>query len=479
METAYDAVVVGAGPNGLAAAIALAMARQRVVVIEAAPVAGGGLRSEPLTLPGVVHDLCAAVLPFVRVSPFLRALPLGRNGLGWVESPFVLAHPFEDGTAAVLSRRLDETAARLAEDGPAYRRLLEIFVDQADPLFRWILGPLRWPSRPALIARFGLVALQSAQRLANTWFRTPQARALFAGVAAHGMLPLDQPPSAAFGLVLLLLAHTVGWPLPRGGAQRVADALVATLLEYGGELRTNTRVTSLAELPRARALLLDLAPPHVLSLARPWLPVSYRRWLRRYRFGPGVCKVDYVLDGPVPWRAVDCHDAATVHLGGTAEEIAEAERAVAHGQCPDRPFVILVQPSRFDPTRAPGTRQVVWAYCHVPAGSDRDLSAAIEEQIERFAPGFRKRILARHVQTAAQLAEREPNMIGGDINCGVMDLRQLFFRPAPRRNPYATPHPQLFLCSSATPPGGGVHGMCGYWAARSALARLTVTVRER
>jgi phytoene dehydrogenase-like protein len=467
----YDAVVVGAGPNGLAAAIVLARMGYRVLVIEARETVGGGVRSAELTLPGFVHDVCSAIYPLGVGSPLFRSIPLAALGLQWVESPAALAHPLDDGTTVLLERSLEATAARLGADGPAYRRLMAPLVTHAGRLLRFVLGPFRVPRHPFVLARFGLKALRSATGLVTEQFAGERARALFAGLCAHSMLPLERRPAAAFGLVLALLAHTVGWPLPRGGAQRFADALARYLQELGGALVTGSRVRALSDVPGARAVLFDLTPRPLLQIAGERFPERYRRQLASYRYGPGVFKLDWALAGPIPWRARECARAATVHLGGTLAEIAGAEREVAMGRHPERPFVILAQPSLFDPSRAPEGKHTAWAYCHVPNGSRFDMTEAIEAQVERFAPGFRSLVLARRVTGPAELEQDNPNYVGGDINGGLQDLRQLFTRPAPRLNPYTTPDPQLYLCSSATPPGGGVHGMCGYWAARAVLAR--------
>ena len=465
----YDAIVVGAGPNGLAAAITLAQAGRRVLVVEARETAGGGSRSAELTLPGFTHDICAAIHPYGVGSPFFRNLPLQQHGLEWIFPPAELAHPLDDGTAVLIRRSVAATAAGLGPDGPAYRRLIGPLVRDWDKIAGFILGPLGIPRHPLALARFGLPALLPAQLLARAMFGGERARAVFAGMAAHAILPLDRPSSAAAGLVLGSLAHTFGWPVARGGSQQIVAALACYLHSLGGEIRTGMRVGSLADLPGARAVLFDLTPRQLLRIAGDQLPAGYRRTLSRYRYGPGVFKLDLALDGPIPWRAPDCALAATVHIGGTMAEIAAAERAVWQGRHPARPFVLLAQQSLFDPCRAPAGKHTVWAYCHVPSVSTVDMSARIEAQIERFAPGFRDRILARHVMLPADMQRYNANYIGGDINGGVQDLRQLFTRPAPRRNPYSTPNPRIYICSSSTPPGGGVHGMCGYHAAQAVL----------
>jgi phytoene dehydrogenase-like protein len=464
-----DAIVVGSGPNGLAAAIALARAGRSVLVLEAAETVGGGMRTAELTLPGFRHDVCSAIHPLGLGSPFFRKLPLEEHGLEWIHPPAPLAHPCDDGTAVVLERSVESTAEALGADARAYRRLMEPLTASADSLLGDLLGPLRLPRHPAALARFGLQAILPADRLARRTFHGERARALFAGLAAHSMLPLSRSPSAAFGLVLGLLGHHVGWPLPRGGSQSLADALAAHLRSLGGEIECGRRVGSLDELPRAGTVLLDLTPRQLVAMAGDRLAAGYRRRLQGFRYGPGVFKLDLALDGPVPWRAAECARAGTVHLGGTLDEIAASEAQVSTGRVPDRPYVLLAQQSLFDTSRAPAGKHTVWAYCHVPNGATVDMAERIEAQIERFAPGFRELVIARHALGPAALERYNPNYVGGDINGGIQDLRQLFTRPAARLVPYETGLPGVFLCSSSTPPGGGVHGMCGYWAATAAL----------
>jgi len=471
----FDAVVVGSGPNGLAAAIALARRQQSVLVLEGSDTLGGGLRSAELTLPGFVHDLCAEVLPLTLGSPFLSTIPLADFGLHLLQPRIPLAHPLDDGRAAVLERSMERTARGLNADGAAYSRLMGPIVARWRPLVEILLGPFRWPAQPLALARFGLAAILPATVLARLNFRQAPAQALFAGVSAHSILPLERPVSAAFGLVLATLAHAVGWPIARGGSQHVPDALVGYLGSLGGQTRTGSHINSLSELPRHGKALLDLTPRQVLRIEGTDLPNPYRRQLARYRYGPGVFKIDWALETPIPWTAEVCRAAGTVHLGGTLGEVASAEAAVWRGEHPARPFVILAQPTLVDPTRAPPDRHIAWAYCHVPNGSTVDMASAIEAQVERFAPGFAQRILARSTRNACQMQAHNPNYVGGDINGGVQDLRQLWTRPVPRRDPYSTPNPRIFICSSATPPGGGVHGMCGFYAARSALSRSLVT----
>lgn len=467
-----DAIIVGAGPNGLAAAITLAQAGCSTLVLEARETIGGGTRSAELTLPGFLHDVCSAVQPLSLASPFFRALPLADLGLEFVQPPLPLAHPLDDGTAVALSRSVTETADGLGPDAGTYRRVAEFLRDDWEKIIHEFLGPLRAPRHPLAMTGFGLLALQSARGLAERAFRGSRARALFAGLAAHAIQPLENPPTAAFGLMLGMLAHAVGWPVVRGGSQQIAAALARRLRALGGEIVTGHPVETLDALPPARALLLDVTPRQFLRLAGGRLPARYREALARYRYGPGIFKMDYALDGPVPWTAPECARAGTVHLGGTLEEIAASESAVWRGEHAERPYVLVAQQSLFDPTRAPEGRHTLWAYCHVPNGSTVDMRARIEAQIERFAPGFRDRVLARHSHTAMEMERYNPNYVGGDINGGVQDFRQLFTRPAVRFPPYSTPLKGVYLCSSATPPGGGVHGMCGVFAAQTALRDL-------
>jgi phytoene dehydrogenase-like protein len=467
MPTKYDAVVIGSGPNGLAAAITLAQHGRSVIIYEAEPTIGGGVRSAELTLPGFVHDVCSAVHPLAVGSPFFRSLPLERYGLDWVQPPAPLAHPFDDGTALTLERSVEATSAQLGADEGSYVSLVEPLVTHWNGLDAELLGPLRLPRRPLVLAQFGLQAIRSARSVAEKKFRGERARALFAGLAAHSMLPLEQRPSAAFALVLGVTAHALGWPLPRGGAQKLANALASYLQSLGGEVVTKRRVSTLEELPRAQAVLCDLTPRQLLSLAGDRLPARYRSKLESYRYGMGAFKMDWALSGPVPWKSAACARAGTIHLGGHFEEIATSERAAWNGKTAERPFVLLSQPSLFDSTRAPQGKQTLWGYCHVPNGSTADMVDGIERQVERFAPGFSDRVLARSVMSPAQLEQHNANLVGGDINGGAADLWQIFFRPTVKL--YRTPVKGLYICSASTPPGGGVHGMCGYFAARQAL----------
>jgi phytoene dehydrogenase-like protein len=468
----YDAIVVGSGPNGLAAAVELARNGRSVAVVEAEETVGGGTRSAELTLPGFVHDVGSAIHPLGYASPFFSSLPLEEHGLEWVHPPAPLAHPFDGGRAAVLERSVEETGSFLGPDARAYAGLMRPLVRDWQRVLPAALGPPRPPRYPLALARFGLRALRSARVLAESLFEGEEARGLFAGNAAHSFLPMERSPSAAFGLVLSVLGHASGWPFPRGGSRKIADALVSYLRSLGGEVYTGFRVRSVDELPHTRTVLFDVTPRQLLAIAGEHLPGHYRRALSRYRYGPGVFKVDFALDGPVPWAAEECPRAGTVHVGGTLAEISASEAAVWRGEHPERPFVLLAQQSLFDGTRAPDGKHTVWAYCHVPNGSTFDMTERIEARIEHFAPGFRDRILAKAAMGPADLERTNANLVGGDINGGLPDLRQLFTRPAVRLDPYSTPAKGLYICSSSTPPGGGVHGMCGYFAARSALRYL-------
>jgi phytoene dehydrogenase-like protein len=470
MPAEYDAVVVGSGPNGLAAAITLAQAGCSVLVCEANTTIGGGARSAELTLPGFVHDVCSAVHPLAAGSPFLSALPLQRFGLQWIEPEIPLAHPLDNNSAVCLHKDIDVTASPLHNDSAAYRRLMKPLAENWKDLSVEFLQPmLHWPRHPAVLARFGILALSSATLLAKLLFRQEPARALFAGIAAHSFLPLDAPVSSAFGLVLALAGHAVGWPIPRGGSQQISNALAAYLGALGGSIEVNRRVENLRDLPKSRAILLDVSVWEFLRIAGPELPARYRRKLQSFRHAPGIFKIDYALSDPIPWKAEACGRAGTIHLGGNLDEIAATERQVAHGRIPERPFVLVAQQSLFDDTRAPRGQHTLWAYCHVPFNSDVDMSMQIEAQIERFAPGFRDCILARHKTCAADLAKSNSNLSGGDISGVAVNLTQLIARPIFSPTPYRTALRGVYLCSASTPPGGGVHGMCGYHAARAAL----------
>lgn len=467
----YDAVVVGAGPNGLAAAITLARAGLSTLLVEGRAFVGGGTRSEELTWPGVVHDVCSAVHPLGIGSPFFRTLPLERHGLTWIDSPAPLAHLMDDGRATMLERSVDATADALGPDASAYRALMTPFVTHAETLLRSVLAPLRVPAHPLLMARFGLAALPSMRGLATSLFRGERPGALLASVAAHAMVPLDRSATASFALVLAVAGHAVGWPVARGGSQAIANALASYYRAIGGDVVVGWPVTRIEELPPARAYLLDVSPKQLQTIAGDRLTPAYVRRLRRFRYGPGVFKVDWLLRGPAPWTDPRCARAVTVHLSGDLAAIDASLHAVNDGHMPDRPFVLVGQPSIVDSSRAPSGMHTVWAYCHVPHAATIDASGLVEARIEAFAPGFRDLVVARSSRRAVDLERDDPNDVGGDIGGGQADLGQLFFRPMPKLDPYATSAPDVFLCSSSTPPGGGVHGMCGYWAARSALKR--------
>lgn len=466
--TEFDAVVVGSGPNGLAAGIVLQQKGLSVLLLEGRSTIGGGLRSAELTLPGYIHDICSAVHPMAVGSPFFQQLPLADHGLNLIYPPVDAAHPLDGGTAALLTRPVGETAARFGDDAEVYQKLVAPVVRDWPVLAPEILGPLHFPKNPLVLARFGTKGLHSAEWLARQ-FRTRQARALLAGMAAHGMQPLTAATTSAISLIFLVLGHTKGWPITRGGSIVMADALASYFLSLGGKIETGVPVRSMSQLPSSRCVLLDMTPRQVLQLGGHRWSSLYEWQLRRYRYGMGVFKIDWALAEPIPWMAEGCRMAGTVHIGGDFEEIAASEAKTAGGVVAEQPFVLLAQPSVFDASRAPAGRHTAWAYCHVPNGSREDMTARIERQVERMAPGFRDQILARHVFDPAQLEEYNPNYVGGDINSGVMDIRQLFTRPALRWSPYRTSSRGIYLCSSATPPGGGVHGMCGYHAARRAL----------
>ncbi|MGZ3756501.1 MAG: phytoene desaturase family protein [Mucilaginibacter sp.] len=464
----FDAVVVGSGPNGLAAAILMQQQGLSVLVVEAKDTIGGGLRSAELTLPGFTHDICSAIHPLGIASPFFKTLPLVDFGLEYLHPGLAAAHPFDNGTAAALHHSVNETAAAFGIDEQAYLKLLKPIVNDWPGMAADILGPLGFPKHPFAMARFGLKGLTAATTLVKR-FKTDAARGLFAGMAAHAIQPLSNLDTSAAGLVLLATGHLQGWPIPKGGSVAIANALASYFISLGGKIQTGEYISSLTQLPSARAVLFDVTPQQLLQIAGHQFSALYKWQLGRYRYGMGVFKVDWALDGPIPFTAAECRQAGTIHLGNTFEEIAASELATSIGYHPENPFVLLAQQSVFDHTRAPAGKHVAWGYCHVPNGSTIDMTDRIENQIERFAPGFKERILARHVMNTQQIQAYNPNYIGGDINGGVLDIGQLFTRPALRWSPYRTSAKGLYICSSSTPPGGGVHGMCGYHAAKRAL----------
>lgn len=467
----YDAVVVGAGPNGLAAAIELARAGKRVLVCEAKPTIGGGARTTELTLPGFLHDVCSAIHPLGVGSPFFRTLPLEQFGLKWLYTDVEMAHPFDDGSAALLYRSIEQTGETLDPgDAARYRMLMQPFAERWDELARDILGPLGIPRNPVLMGLFGVGALLPAGLLATQLFRGPRARAFFAGMAAHSFLRLDSVASASFGMVLGILGHAVGWAIPQGGSQAIVDAMAAYLKQLGGSIEVGRPISTLSDLPDSAVVLFDLTPRQIVEIAGEALPHAYRSKLEGYRYGPGVFKMDFALSEPIPWKNADCRRAGTVHIGATFGEVVRSERAIWTGDKDRRPFVLVAQQSIVDSTRAPAGQHTGWAYCHVPSGSVEDMSDRIVGQIERFAPGFRDVVLETHTINTQQLQVYNPNYIGGDVNGGVQDIFQLFTRPVARLSPYTTPNKRLYICSSSTPPGGGVHGMCGYHAAHAALS---------
>ena len=469
MSKQYDAIVVGAGPNGLAAAIELARKDKRVCVYEANDLIGGSARSKELTLPGFVHDICSAVHPLGLGSPFFKSLSLAEYGLEFINPPAAVAHPFDDGTALLLHRSIEQTSAQFSTDARSYQRLFGPLVRDWEILAPELLGPIRFPHHPFAMTRFGVNAIRPASGFIKSHFKDDRVGAFFAGSVAHSCLSLDQLGTTAFGLVLVTLGHAVGWPIPRGGTQNIPNAMAAYLKSLGGEIVTGVRVESLDDLPPSRCVLFDLTPRQLLRIVGDRFSSGFRNSLNNYRYGPAAFKLDWALDGPVPWRAPECTQAATVHLGGSLAEIEASEKAIWEGNCTDRPFVLVAQPSLFDSSRAPEGKHTLWAYCHVPNGSDIDMTDRIEAQIERFAPGFRSRILARSVMPPAQLEIHNANLVGGDINGGAAIISQLFTRPTVRT--YSTPLKDVYICSSSTPPGGGVHGMCGYHAARTALRK--------
>jgi phytoene dehydrogenase-like protein len=467
----YDAIVIGSGPNGLAAAILMQQQGLSVLLIEGKGTIGGGMRSAELTLPGFVHDICSAIHPLAVSSPFFETLSLGDHGLEYIYPEIAAAHPFDNGTAAVVKNSVEETARLLGKDEQAYLRLMQPIVKDWPSIAPDVLGPLRYPEHPMAMARFGLKALTSANYLAKR-FKTPEAKGLFAGMAAHSILPLTNLTTSAIALVLMASAHLKGWPIPKGGSNKIADALVSCFISLGGKVETNFYVKSLAQLPSANAFLFDITPRQLLQIAGHKFSSVYKWQMERYRYGMGVFKIDWALDAPIPFAAEGCRKAGTVHLGNTFKEIAESEQMIWDRKIQEKPFVLLAQPSVFDQSRAPRGKHTAWAYCHVPNGSLTDMTAAIENQVESFAPGFKEIILAKHTMNTAQMEAYDPNYIGGDINGGVIDIGQLFTRPVLRLSPYKTSAKGIYICSSSTPPGGGVHGMCGYHAAKRAMSDI-------
>ncbi len=465
----YDAIVIGTGPNGFGAAITLARAGWSVCMYEAKEKVGGGMRTYELTLPGFKHDICSAIHPMAYSSPFFSDLPLTEHGLEWIQPEAPLAHPFDDGSSIVLDRAIQSTALSLGEDCRAYERLMRPYVENWEKIASGILGPLRLPRYPLALSYFGMKAILPAAILAKFTFKNDRTRAFFAGLAAHSLLPMEKLISASFGLVLGAVGHRIGWPLPRGGSQSIADALASYFTSLGGKIILDRPVKSIDELPKARAYLFDVSPEQLIDIAGSRFPEGYKKRLGKYRYGPGVFKIDWALSEPIPWKSKDCLKAGTIHLGGSLEEIALSERKLYTNEIAEKPFVLLAQQSLFDDTRAPEGKHTGWGYCHVPNSSTLDATSHIENQIERFAPGFKDTVLERHTMSTNDFQAYNANYIGGDINGGVQDIFQLFTRPIARIRPYTTPVKNVYLCSASTPPGGGVHGMCGYHAARAVL----------
>lgn len=464
----YDAVVVGSGPNGLSAAIAMQRAGLSVLVIEGKNDIGGGLRSAALTLPGYIHDICSAIHPMAAGSPFFKTLPLNDHGLQFINPPVAAAHPFDGGTCAVLRESVEETAQFLEEDKLAYQKLIKPIVKIWPKIVDDVLAPLHFPKHPVNMASFGVNALTSASWLVKK-FRGKEARGLWGGMAAHSIQPLTNVTTSAIGLALITTGHTGGWPIPLGGSAKIAESLASYFISLGGKIETNLFIRSLKQLPSSHVILFDITPRQLLQIAGHTFSPLYKWQLQRYQYGMGVFKIDWALDAPIPFTALNCRKAGTIHLGNTFEEIAASEQLTSEGKHPERPFVLLAQQSLFDSSRAPAGKHTAWAYCHVPNGSKVDRTATIENQVERFAPGFKERILAKSVMNTQQIEEYNENYIGGDINGGIINLPQLFTRPALRFSPYRTSAKGMYICSSSTPPGGGVHGMCGFYAAKRAL----------
>lgn len=466
----YDAVIVGSGPNGLAAGLRLALEGLSVKIFEASDTIGGGMRTAELIKPGYHHDICSAIHPMAVASPFFKRLPLHTYGLEWIHPTHPMAHPLDNKPAAVLYNELQKTAFHLMEDENYYRKTVGPIRDNWDELSKDFLGPLRFPRYPLQMAGFGFKALQPASRFQKN-FQTQRAKALFAGMAAHSILPLDAIATTAIGLVFFATGHTVGWPIPKGGSQSIANALGKYFQSLGGEIETGIMVKSLDELPKSKAILFDLTPQQVSKIVGDGFPASYKQKLGKFRYGSGVFKIDYILKEPVPWKDPECRRAGTVHLGGTFDEIAASEKETDEGGHPEKPFILLTQQSLFDKLRTPDEKETLWAYCHVPNGSTVDMTGTIENQIERFAPGFKDVVEEKITMNTIDLQSYNPNYIGGDIIGGRQDIRQLFSRPVSLINPYATPADGIYFCSSSTPPGGGVHGMCGYHAANLVLRK--------
>ncbi len=472
MNKTYEAIIIGSGPNGLTAAIELARNGLKVLVLEKAETIGGGTRTAELTLPGFHHDYCSAVHPTGILSPYWRQLPLEKYGLKWIHPPVSIAHPLDGEEAVLMSQSIEETAANLGIDGEAWQKMLHPFLKKPHGLFEDTLGPLGIPDHPFLLVRFGLKAMLPATWLANWQFKSHRAKALLAGCAAHSFLPLDMAFSAAIGVMFAVMGHTENWPVAAGGSTYITQALAAYLEELGGEIQTNTLITDFRQLPPAKAYLFDTDPLQLSNIAANELPKSYIKRLQKFDYGPGIFKVDWALDGSIPWTDKRCLQASTVHIGGTIDEINRSEKAAWEGKHCDKPYLIVCQQSEFDSSRAPKGKHTGYAYCHVPHGSTVDMTEAIENQIQRFAPDFKDLILARHTTNTEDFKNYNPNHIGGSISGGSNNLTQLFTRPVARFDPYSTPNPRIFICSSSTPPGGGVHGMCGYHAAKSVLKQV-------
>ncbi|TFG73367.1 MAG: NAD(P)/FAD-dependent oxidoreductase [Flavobacteriales bacterium] len=475
MDQQYDAVIIGSGPNGLSAGIAMAKNGLKVMIIEASASVGGGMRTAELTLPGFHHDICSAVHPMGYLSPYFKTLPLEEHGLQWIIPEASVAHPLDSGDSVLLTRSIHDTATNLGIDAQRYRKLVTHFVENADRLLADSLKPLGFPNDPLLMFQFGIKALQPATFFSEHFFKADRAKALFAGCAAHSVLPLNKFFTSAIGLMFLVTGHVENWAIPKGGSQSIANALTNYYKSLGGEILLSTKIEHFDALPMAKKYIFDTDPLQLAAIAGERLPMSYKKRLQKYRFGPGVFKIDFALDGPIPWRDPNCLKASTVHVGGTLKEIAQSEKDAWEGRHSEKPFVMLAQQSQFDPERAPKGKHTGWAYCHVPNGSDKDMTLHLENQIERFAPGFRDLILAKKTMATKDFHAYNPNYFGGAVTGGAADVFQLFTRPVARFDPYSTPNPDIFICSASSPPGGGVHGMCGYHAAQSVLKSLKKT----